>query len=97
MARRNTIEPRYIKAETICLGDTIKVTFPPDDDMDMERTYVGTVASRDRIPPFRTVYHTAKNAVLLHHVIGETPKYRITLLDRAELPATPQLFQLDKN
>lgn len=88
MTRRTTTQPRYIKAETICIGDTIKVTYPAKGIRDIEKTLTGTVATRDRQPPYTTVYYTGNNQVLLQHVIGYTPNYRITLLNRQDLETT---------
>lgn len=95
MPRRSTPQPRYIKAETVCIGDTIKVTYPATEQNDIARSYIGTVASRNRLPPFVTEYNTAKDQVLFSHVIGEKPTYRITLLDRTELTDTTAQLDLD--
>lgn len=92
MTRRSTFEPRYIRPEVICIGDTIKVTYPATDTVDVERSTVGTVHSRDRVPPFQTMYYTANNVLLLHHVLNVKPDYRITLLDRVELDTVAALF-----
>lgn len=93
--RKSIDQPRYIKAETICIGDTLKITYPANGIRDIEKTYVGTVNSRDRIPPLTTLYYTANNQLLLQHIIGVTPDYRITLLNRLNLENTLATLEME--
>lgn len=74
----------YIKPETICIGDTIKVVYSPDELNDTTRSVIGTVAARNQKPPFTTEYLSIKGYPLLVTVQGgKNPK--IVLLHREEL------------
>lgn len=78
---------RYIKPETICIGDVIRVT---EKKRDTTVSVVGTVAKRERGRNY-TEYVTAEGVTLLETYTHDDRKYTVTLLDR---PAerTPHLF-----
>lgn len=83
---RNTQKPRYIKPETICIGDLIRVT---RKHKDVEISVVGKVASRQHFPR-STEYQTANGYVLLEQFYSTPEKVTVTLLHReyfqTELP-----------
>jgi hypothetical protein len=71
-------KPRYIKPETICIGDTIRVT---RKHKDAEISVVGKVAFR-RVFNHSTEYQTEQEQVLLEHFRYTPQKLTVTLLDR---------------
>lgn len=83
---RNIQKPRYIKPETICIGDLIRVT---RKHKDVEISVVGKVASRQHFP-HSTEYQTVEGYVLLEQFYTTPEKVVVTLLQReytqTELP-----------
>lgn len=76
MTRTN--KARYIKPETICIGDLIKVT---RKFKDAEISEVGRVAYRDHEGRY-TDYLTSEGYLLVQLIAGVTYPRKITLLDR---------------
>lgn len=85
MARIN--EPRHIKPETICIGDTIRVTHTHKD---VTKTVVGTVAER-HVYNHSTDYVTAAGVTLLNHFRYTPNSHTVTLLDRPTMHVQPTL------
>jgi hypothetical protein len=73
------MDARYIKAETICIGDTVRVSH---DELDSTVSIVGVVGKRERRGR-ETEYFTTGGRLLLTTIYGATARTRtITLLDR---------------
>ena len=98
---RKTIEPRYIKPESIHIGDTVRIVWEVDDT---ERTATGKVAKREHYGA-TTGYYTASGVELFMYnpgqvpfIVGATIKH-VTLLDRSEpdLGALPLFEMSDEN
>jgi uncharacterized membrane protein len=70
---------RYIKHESILIGDTIRVEEVIEDATVIR---VGQVASRDRVS-YGTDYITSKGIVLYTHTRDNLKTAKIALLDRA--------------
>ena len=79
---RKTIEPTYIRAQSIEIGDTINVVFRDVKGVQVSR--LGTVATRDQ-ERYDTVLYTAEGGELLRYSPSFHP-LRITLLNRVERP-----------
>lgn len=77
---------RHIKPETICIGDTIRVTWKHKD---VTKSNVGVVAKRE-VWTHSTTYLTAEGAELLTHFRYTPNNETITLLNRPS-EQTPQL------
>ena len=74
----STNKARYIKPETICIGDLIKVT---RKHKDVEISEVGRVADRQHAGRF-TSYLTAEGHEIVEAIAGVPYTRKITLLDR---------------
>lgn len=72
-------EPRYIRPETIDIGDTIRVTFPKHQGM--TNSITGTVAKREEHGMRRHML-TEEGGRLLVWEPGKHENFRVTLLDR---------------
>lgn len=88
---RGKPEPRFIRPETIDVGDTIRVTFKKNDGIEM--SLVGTVARREDHGAMRQMI-TAEGGIILAWSPGEARNVRVTLLDRAPHVA-PALFDMN--
>lgn len=82
---------RYIKPETICVGDVIRVT---EKRQDVEVSTVGTVARRNYGTNF-TEYVTEQGVTLLEVYTFDDRKIRVTLLDR-QSDRTPHLYLVEE-
>lgn len=78
MVNRRCGQPHYIKPETICIGDVIRVTRKYKD---VEISEVGKVASRQHFS-HSTEYQTAEGHVLLEQFYSTPQKVTVTLLQR---------------
>jgi hypothetical protein len=87
---RKTQTVRYIKPETICIGDVIRVT---RKFKDTEQSVVGRVADRQQ-HTYSTEYSTAEGVVLYEHFRFNQQKVTVTLLERPLSNLTP-LFDFD--
>lgn len=81
--------PYYIKPETVCIGDTIRVTYKglPGG---IEESATGIAVSR-QIDRQRTALLTQSGDEILSYVAGSKPPYTVTLLNRNE-PTAVRLF-----
>jgi hypothetical protein len=84
---RATPPVRYIKPESIQIGDTVKVSKPFQDAI---VSTVGIVAKRDHVGDF-TEYLTAQGVLLLEHNRRMPEKVKVTLLNRT-LDNTPAVL-----
>lgn len=85
-------QPRNIKPETICIGDTIRVTHTHKD---VTKSVVGTVGNRN-VYGHSTEYATAEGVVLYTHYRYIPDKgYSIVLLERVALSTLTPLTGLD--
>lgn len=76
---RKTQTVRYIKPETICIGDVIRVT---RKHKDVEISTVGRVANR-QVYNYSTDYVTADGVTLYEHVrYAPIQKVTVTLIER---------------
>ena len=79
---RTLADIRYIKPETICIGDKIKIRFSTGD---MEQTRTGTVAKREHFGRNTSEVRTAEGYVLLEWFTDGTtspPNAVVTLIHR---------------
>lgn len=88
---RKLPEPRFIKPESVDIGDTIRVTTQGNDGITTEK--VGKVARRDDHGNVRA-YFTAENGRLLSWTPGKSSP-RITLLNREPETNEPALFDME--
>jgi hypothetical protein len=85
---RATASTRYIRPESIQIGDTIKVDKPFHDSI---VSHVGIVAKREHLGDF-TEYRTVKGVILLEHNRRMPEKVKVTLLKRTLEPVADVLF-----
>lgn len=78
------MDPRFIQAASVEIGDTIRVHYPSSKGV--IREYVGTVFARDYQGSDR-VYSTAEGGELLRWNPARKPP-RVTLLAKAAKPET---------
>lgn len=71
--------PRYIKPETACIGDLLKVEYPEQNGL--TRSHVGRVGSR-QYDGQRRMLVTAEDAVLVTWEPSVHDGSKITLLER---------------
>lgn len=90
--RKSAFQERFIKPETIHIGDTIKATWTRSD---LVGSAIGSVASIDADGPTRT-FRTAWGEVIFTYIPGGVNKIRVTLLDPAPSRADAALFDLEK-
>ena len=90
----NVTDPKYVKPETLHIGDVIRVT---DQVSDTEQSIVGRVATREYQSSWR-VLKTALGVELLRYNpnIVSKRKTRVTLLEpAASRDTTTPLFDMD--
>lgn len=76
---RTSAPVRYIKPETICIGDVIRVT---TKHKDIETSVVGRVARRE-VYNYSTDYITNEGVTILEHFRYTGSSATVTLLERA--------------
>lgn len=89
---RKLPEPRFIKPETVDIGDTIRVVAPDVGD-GVERSWIGKVATREDNGSVRA-YFTAERGRILTWEPGK-PYPRVTLLNREPVIEEPALFDME--
>jgi hypothetical protein len=84
-----TLPPvRFIKPDSIQIGDTIKVDKPFQDSI---VSHIGIVAKREHLGDF-TEYRTTQGVILLEHNRRMPEKVKITLIKRALETVSDVLF-----
>lgn len=81
---------RYIKPESICIGDLIKVSWAA---YGVSTSRVGVVARRD-VLVHTTEYRSKEDGLLVRHIRYEKPNFVVTLIARAA-EKEPTLFELE--
>jgi len=81
---------RYIRPETICIGDIIKVSW---NHKDVIKSIQGEVAHREHYT-HSTEYSTAEGQVLCTHWRYQKPDFRVTLILRKS-DTNPALFNME--
>lgn len=88
---RKLADPRFIRPETVEIGDTVRVTYPVNGGIEVSK--VGTVASREDHGNLR-IYLTAEGGHLFDWQPHTTRHVRVTLLARNPPASGETLFDM---